>query len=148
MAKEPKKKSKASASANRSATSQRSQAETRRGMATSPRGMTTAQRQALERSNAASQGVGNFPGTAPTKKPTSDPTKSARPTARPSDLADGAAVNRGNRAREREEREREGLRAPKKKMGGGAMKTKKYAKGGMARGCGAATKGGKYSRSG
>jgi len=46
------------------------------------------------------------------------------------------------------EAERGDSRAPKKKMAGGAMKTKKYAKGGMARGCGAATKGGKYSRSG
>ena len=81
----------------------------------------------------------------PQARPTSAPTKSMRPTARPSDEG---AVGRGNRAREREEREREGLRAPKKKMAGGKMGTKKYAKGGMARGCGAATKGKSYSRAG
>lgn len=83
----------------------------------------------------------------PQARPTSAPSTSARPRTRPSDLAAGAAVGRGNRAREREERESEGLRPPKKKMGGGAMKTKKYAKGGTARGMGAAKKGGKYSRS-
>lgn len=80
----------------------------------------------------------------PQARPTSAPTKSMRPIARPSD---GGAVDRGNRAREREQRESEGLR-PKKKMAGGKMGTKKYAKGGMTRGCGAATKGKSYSRAG
>lgn len=77
------------------------------------------------------------------RKPTS-PAKSLRPKSRPDDMA---AAGRGMRAKEREERESKGL-IPKKKMAGGAMKTKKYAKGGMARGCGAATKGKSYSRSG
>ena len=82
--------------------------------------------------------------TRPRARPTSAPTTSTRPRTRPSD---GGAVARGNRAREREERESEGLR-PKKKMTGGKMGTKKYAKGGMTRGCGAATKGKSYSRAG
>lgn len=82
---------------NRSATAQRRQAETRRRMATSPRGMSTEERQGLERSNAASQGVGPFPGTA------------------------------GDKSRRR--------------------KTEKKAKGGMCRGMGAASRGGKYRSS-
>lgn len=83
----------------------------------------------------------------PRARPTTAPRTSTRPRTRPSDLEDAGAVYRGNRAREREERESEGLRPSKKKMAGGAMKTKKYAKGGTARGMGAAKKGGKYSRS-
>lgn len=82
----------------------------------------------------------------PQARPTKDK-KPMRPRARPADLEAGGAVARGNRAAEREARENPD-RKPKKKMGGGAMKTKKYAKGGTARGMGAATKGGKYSRAG
>jgi len=97
-----------------------------------------------------------------TKKKAKAPTTSTRPRGRPVDLTPNA--ERGDsrppkkkpmRPRARPgsvdvtpEAERGDSRAPKKKMAGGAMKTKKYAKGGMARGCGAATKGGKYSRSG
>lgn len=72
----------------------------------------------------------------PQARPTLAPKKSVRPTARPANLADGAAVNRGNRAREQEQRESEGLRPPKKMAGGG-----------KCRGMGKAAKGGKYSRS-
>ena len=96
-----------------------------------------------------------------TKNKAKAPTTSTRPRGRPVDLTPNA--ERGDsrppaktpmrpRARPVDltpEAERGDSRPrPKKKMAGGAMKTKKYAKGGMARGCGAATKGGKYSRSG
>lgn len=61
------------------------------------------------------------------------PTTSARPKGRSADIA---AAARGDKAARREARESKGLLP------------EKYAKGGMARGCGAATKGGKYSRGG
>jgi len=61
---------------------------------------------------------------------TSAPKKSLRPKARPADLMEGEAVKRGDSTKEREVRED----APLKKMAGG----------GMCRGMGAATKGGKY----
>ena len=67
-------------------------------------------------------------------KKTLAPAASKRPTPRPDDLADGAAIARGNRASKREA----GMKA------GG--KVKKMAMGGKCRGMGAATKGGNYSR--
>lgn len=69
------------------------------------------------------------------------PKKSLRPKVRPADLAAGAAVSRGNRIKEMERDEEDMM---KKAKGG---KVKKMAAGGMARGCGAATKGKRYSRS-
>lgn len=60
------------------------------------------------------------------------PKKSIRPKARPADLAAGAAAARGNRIKKMERKEEDMM---------------KMAKGGMARGCGAATKGKRYSRS-
>jgi hypothetical protein len=62
------------------------------------------------------------------------PKKSPRPTKRPDDLAEGAAIARGDRAARRDA----GMKA------GG--KVKKMAMGGKCRGMGAATKGGNYSR--
>ena len=62
------------------------------------------------------------------------PKKSPRPMKRPDDLAEGAAVARGNRASKREA----GMKA------GG--KVKKMAMGGKCRGMGAATRGGNFSR--
>jgi hypothetical protein len=70
--------------------------------------------------------------------------KSKRPKARPDDLkersAKAGAVARGNRAAQMEGQDYEDF-AQKKSYGG---KMKKMAGGGMCRGMGAATKGGKY----
>lgn len=80
------------------------------------------------------------------------PTKSKRPKARDpkkaQDFMDGQAVKRGNTAAKRRAEEASSLEKAKKKMAGGKMKTKKMAKGSSCRGMGAATKGGRYSRSG
>lgn len=76
------------------------------------------------------------------------PKKSARPKARDDG---GMAVKRGNSAAKRRAKEAAmdaKDKKPAKKMGGGKMKAKKMAGGGKCRGMGAATKGGKYSRSG
>lgn len=58
------------------------------------------------------------------------PKKSIRPKARPDDMEERMAVERGNRMNEMEAKEGEALI--------------KKAKGGMCRGMGAATKGGKF----
>lgn len=113
------KKSK-SPSAGRSATAQKRQAETRRQMATSPRGLTVAERQGMERSNAASQGVGSFPGTA-----------SGRIIDLTPNAEEGDQVFIGKKP----------VRAQKK------APAKKKAAGGVVRGMGAATRGGKFTRS-
>lgn len=68
--------------------------------------------------------------------------ESIRPKARPDDLDAIAAAVRGNRIKELERKEEDMM---KKAKGG---KVRKMAAGGMARGCGAATKGKRYSRSG
>ena len=71
--------------------------------------------------------------------------KSKRPKARPDDLkersAKAGAVARGNRAAQMEGQDYEDC--AKKKKSGGVVKKKS---GGMCRGMGAATKGGKYSK--
>ena len=67
------------------------------------------------------------------------PKKSMRPKARPDDMEERMAVERGNRMNEMEAKEGEALM---KKMYGGKMK--KMRDGGMCRGMGAATKGGKF----
>jgi hypothetical protein len=120
-------------------------------MATSPAGLSREERQGLERSNAASQGVGNFPGTAnrrkeggkmeakkmatrPTERPSRAPAASQKPTPRPSTAEERAAAERADRAARRDA----GMKA------GG--KVKKMAMGGKCRGMGAATKGGNFSR--
>jgi hypothetical protein len=111
-----KKKAK-SPSAGRSATAQKRQAETRRQMTTSPRGLTAAERQGIERSNAASQGAGSFPGTA-----------SGRIIDLTPNAEEGDQVFIGKKP----------VRAQKK------APAKKMAKGGTCRGMGAATRGGSY----
>jgi hypothetical protein len=68
------------------------------------------------------------------------PKKSPRPTKRPDDLAEGAAIARGNR-RDQGPSRRE-MEAGMKAGG----KVKKMAMGGKCRGMGAATKGGNFSR--
>lgn len=77
--------------------------------------------------------------TRPRARPTSAPRTSQRPRGRPVDLTPDA---------EKGDQQHIRSKSAKKKMAGGKMGTKKYAKGGMARGCGAATKGKKYSRAG
>ncbi len=75
------------------------------------------------------------------------PSKSKRPKARDDD---GMAVERGNAAAERRAKEAKmdkKDKKPAKKKRGGKM-AKKMASGGVARGMGAATKGGKFTRSG
>ena len=117
-------------------------------------------RDALAMSGGASAGIregmdyGRFPGTAGDRmqteredrtdrrkeggamksKKSAAPAASKRPMPRPDDLAEGAAVARGNRASKREA----GMKA------GG--KVKKMAMGGKCRGMGAATRGGNFSR--
>ena len=86
------------------------------------------------------------------------PKKSKRPMARDpkkaQDYMDGQAVKRGNNAAKRRAKEaamEEKAKKPMKKMSGGKMDKKpmkKMAGGGSCRGMGAATKGGKYGRSG
>jgi len=121
---------------NRTRTAQRRQAETRRKMATSPKGLSREERQGLERSNAASQGVGRFPGTAASK----------RPTPRPSTAAERAAATQAERVAPRQQSEQDDvLRNGGRGMKAGG-KVKKMMNGGKCRGMGAATKGGNYSR--
>lgn len=71
--------------------------------------------------------------------------KSKRPKARPADLKqrfdEAGAVARGNRAAQMEGQDYEDF--AKKKKSGGVIKKKS---GGMCRGMGAATRGGKYSK--
>jgi len=86
------------------------------------------------------------------------PTKSKRPKARDpkkaQDYMDGQAVKRGNNDAKRRAKQaamEEKAKKPMKKMSGGKMDKKpmkKMAGGGSCRGMGAATKGGKYGRSG
>ena len=89
------------------------------------------------------------------------PKKSPRPRKRPEDLEEGMAVRRGNRAAEREAREAESLM---KRAAGGKMKmvkkgdkmvpafaadgVGKMRDGGMCRGMGAATRGGRFMKDG
>jgi len=92
----------------------------------------------------------------PTPRP-SAPRTSPRPKARPSDLmdrvAEAGAVARGNNASRSEAQDYQDF-VVNKKRGGKVMKkacgggTKKMASGGMCRGMGAATKGGKYMKNG
>ena len=83
----------------------------------------------------------------PKARPAAATKKSARPKLRPSDLearnAEARAVEGGKRASKRDGADVDTFM--KKKKSGGVMKK---AKGGMARGCGASTKGKKYSRIG
>jgi hypothetical protein len=83
----------------------------------------------------------------PKARPAAATKKSARPKLRPSDLearnAEAGALARAMRAAGREAADARDF--AKKKKSGGVMKK---AKGGMARGCGAATKGKKSSRMG
>ena len=72
----------------------------------------------------------------PTPRPTRAPAASKKPTPRPYTKDEMDAAERGDRAARREA----GMKA------GG--KVKKMAMGGKTRGCGAATKGTKYSRAG
>lgn len=78
--------------------------------------------------------------TRPKARPTSAPKSSKRPMSR----GDAAKQRAMDNAAKREAYDQKTLA---KKKAGGKM-TKKYAKGGMARGCGAATKGKRYSRAG
>jgi hypothetical protein len=71
------------------------------------------------------------------------PKKSPRPQARPDDLAEGAAVARGDRAARRDAGMKAGGKVKKMQLGG-ALKSKPTS--GVARGMGAATKGGNFSR--
>jgi hypothetical protein len=120
---------------NRTRTAQRRQAETRRKMATSPKGLSREERQGLERSNAASQGVGKFPGTAtsrkaggkmesekmatrPTPRPTRAPAASKKPTPRPSTAEERAAGARGDAAAKREAGMKAGGKVKKMQAGG------------------------------
>ena len=89
------------------------------------------------------------------------PKKSPRPRMRPEDLEDGMAIRRGNRAAEREAKDAESLM---KRAGGGKMKmvkkgdqmvpafaadgVGKMREGGMCRGMGAATRGGRFMKDG
>jgi hypothetical protein len=89
------------------------------------------------------------------------PKKSPRPTKRPSTAEERAAAERGNRAAEREAREAESLM---KRAAGGKMKmvrkgdemvpafaadgVGKMREGGMCRGMGAATRGGRFMKDG
>jgi len=83
----------------------------------------------------------------PKARPGAATKSSARPKKRPADLEarnlEARAVEGGRRASKRQVEDVATFM--KKKKSGGVMKK---AKGGMARGCGAATKGGKYSRAG
>lgn len=84
----------------------------------------------------AADGVGKMkPGGAVKKslRPKARPKKSLRPKARPKGLSDAGAVDRGNRAAEREAQDYKSIVQHK-------------ASGGICRGMGAATRGGKYSR--
>ena len=75
------------------------------------------------------------------------PKKSRVPSPRPREIEimaeERAAAERGNRAAEREARDAESLMPQRRSYGG---KMKKMKSGGMCRGMGAATRGGKYSR--
>jgi hypothetical protein len=83
----------------------------------------------------------------PTPRP-SAPRTSPRPRARPAEVeqraADAGAVARGNNAARREAQDYQDFVVNKKRGG----KVMKKASGGMCRGMGAATKGGKYMKNG
>lgn len=84
----------------------------------------------------AADGVGKMkPGGAVKKslRPKARPKKSLRPKARPKGLSDAGAVDRGTRAAGREAQDYKSI-------------VENKASGGICRGMGAATRGGKYSR--
>lgn len=88
----------------------------------------------------------------PMPRPDRAPSKSKRPMPRPSTREEREAGERGNRQpgdmtrREMEAGMKKGGKVGKMAYGG-KMKAKKMAKGGMCRGMGAASRGGKYKSS-
>ena len=88
------------------------------------------------------------PPAAPPKRPASTKRNPGPPPRRPQmpTAEEAAAMERGNRAQMREAQDYRDFGKPDKKAKGG--KVKKMAMGGKTRGCGAATKGTKYTRAG
>lgn len=82
----------------------------------------------------------------PTPRPSRAPSKSKRPMPRPSTREEREAAERGDRAARRDAGMKKGGKVGKMAYGG-KMKAKKMAKGGMCRGMGAASRGGKYRSS-